>query len=520
MKKWFVVCGLVMSGLTAIATAQDRSLADAPGAIEGNRNGHGRLKFGPCSENSNLECGTLAVPVDYKRPHGEKVGIAVIRAKATNPARRIGVLVGNPGGPGLSGVNFILAGINSPLFAPLLERFDIVSFDPRGVARSRGVACDVVVPPVPADLDDDAAMIAFYDEFSRRYSKACLDQNGAFVRHIGTNNVARDMDAIREALGEKQITYASGSYGTELGAVYASLFPERVRGALLDGGVGPDFKDYLVEDWSLYSGAHEVALQYLDQSCRRDSNCQLAEKGVVATYDEVAERLRRAPVTSPSGVVLTVDAFRFLLSALLDVELASPLTVSLLAQSQAGDFGLAFALLGPGVPATSGSLFPITCNDYGTRRGAAEYLPVDEAVGARNPRFFGRFFVADLTSLCASWPPSETPVIRNVKGKTANPLLLVGVQFDSKTPLAGLRSLARTLGMENSLVSYLGGGHTAFANGSACIKSTILDYLIDLRLPPPGFSCPAEPMDFSPSSSLMSQRRIEMPRSVWRRAVR
>ena len=157
----------------------------------------------------------------------------------------------------------------------------MVSFDPRGVARSRAIRCDVNLPDLPFDADD-ATLAAALDDVSRRYAQACADQNGPFVNTVGTNNVARDIDMLRRALGERQITYAAGSYGSELGAVYASLFPERVRAMLLDGGIPPEFRDNFVEFWSEYAGGFELSFEHVDQVCRRDPQCRLADTGLVA----------------------------------------------------------------------------------------------------------------------------------------------------------------------------------------------------------------------------------------------
>jgi pimeloyl-ACP methyl ester carboxylesterase len=126
------------------------------------------IKFAPCPENpgaAGVECGKLAVPVDYDKPRGESVGVAVIRARATDPGRRIGVLFANPGGPGISGVDFILTGLQIPGLRRLRERFDIVSFDVRGSHRSRPVRCEVEPASAPTDLDD-AALATFFDDFS------------------------------------------------------------------------------------------------------------------------------------------------------------------------------------------------------------------------------------------------------------------------------------------------------------------------------------------------------------------
>lgn len=487
------------------AWAQE-SAADAL-AAQADRIAHKGLTFAPCKENPSLECGTLTVPVDYGKPYGEQVGVAVIRARATNPAKRIGVVVGNPGGPGISGVDFVLGGINVPAFARLRERFDVVSFDPRGVGRTRPVRCvaDFPDPPVGGDDADDATLAAYFDEVGKAFAKACLEQNGPWVTKLGTNNVARDIDMLRRALGEKQITYAAGSYGSELGATYVSLFPERVRAVLLDGTVTPVHRDYFVEFLSEFSTAFEHAFRRLDQLCRRDAACRLADSGVVSTFDDLSSRLKAAPVTSPQGVVVTDDVLANIVSVLLDRESTWPLIVTALANAQAGDFGLLFQLA-PLVASgdDGGVFFAISCNDYGTRRPAADYLRVDEANGAMNPRFFGRFFLADYVAMCSAWPQADPPVIRELRHRVHTPILIIGNDFDSRTPLSAARRLADVLGMDRSLVRYTGGGHTAFAKTTACIQETIEAYLFDLRLPAEGFACEGRTISFGPppSSSL------------------
>jgi pimeloyl-ACP methyl ester carboxylesterase len=173
------------------------------------------VQWRPCPENATLECGTLILPVDYREPQGETFELAVLRAGVTDPARRIGVLMTNPGGPGVSGVDSLLRGIaiQAPIIARLRERFDVIGFDVRGSHRSRAVRCDVEPTGAPTNLDD-AALISFFNHFGQRVAQACLEQNGQFITTLSTNTIARDMDVLRRALGEKQLSYAGSSYGT------------------------------------------------------------------------------------------------------------------------------------------------------------------------------------------------------------------------------------------------------------------------------------------------------------------
>ena len=499
-----LLCGLALSVATSRGAGVAASQGPADAVIE-HANPHAALKFSPCAEDRTLDCGTLRVPIDYQQPHQGSVGIAVIRAKATKPSRRIGILVGNPGGPGVSGVDFLLSIAHAPVASRLREVFDIVSFDPRGVKRSRGVRCEFTLPPEPSP-SDDAALAEFLDELGRRHAHACLDQNGPFVTHIGTMNVARDIDAIRRALGERQISYAAGSYGSVLGASYASLFPRRVRAMMLDGVVSPAFDDFNVEFWSTYALGFELSFQRLDQLCRRDPDCRLKDSGAVAAMDDVLAQLAASPVSGPNGLLLTAARLRNIMSILIGRERNWPLMVDALADAQAGDYAILFQLLPAAIGEGNSSTFPIWCNDHGTRRRASDYLRTDEAVGALNPRFFGRFFVAESVALCASWPDADPPDIRNVARELATPILIVANDFDPNTPLVGARNLAYALGMDKTLLRYEGGGHTALFQGITCIDQAVETYRIDRELPPPAFSCPAQPVSFATAARVSAGR--------------
>lgn len=464
------------------------------------------IDWAPCAEDATLDCGTLRLPIEYRSPRGKSFEMAVIRARATEPTRRVGVLMTNPGGPGLSGVDMVLFGVGSPAFVRLRERFDIVSFDPRGVGRSNRVRCEVAAAAPPSDASD-AELIAFYDDFSRRYARACREQNGPIVAQLGTNNVARDMDVLRRALGEQRITYASGSYGTELGAVYVSLFPEHVRAMMLDGGVAPEFRDSFVEIWTEYAAGFELSLHRLDQLCRRDADCRLQSTGVVASLDQVTARLAEKPVVSPNGVTLTDRSVRGIVSNLLFSESLGPLIVNALANAAAEDYGLFFQLA-PILSSSNSALFPILCNDYGTRRSAAEVLPVSQAAGALYNRLTGPLFVVASVARCSAWPAADVPVIRDVRGRVQVPILLVGNDFDNATPLADTRSLAFALGMEKSLLRYRGGGHTAYASGIDCIDDAVDTYLFERLLPREGTSCAALPISFAQPSALQRNQDL------------
>lgn len=467
----------------------------------------GTIQFRPCAEDASLQCGRLTLPVDYRKPHGETFSMGVIRAATTRPARRIGVLLQNPGTPGESGVDLVLGSARTAVFERLRERFDVLSFDPRGVARSREVFCWTGPRTVPVQSSEEA-LSAFFDELGRDVAQACLDQNGPFVASLSSNNIARDMDALRRALGERQISLIGPSYGSRIGAVYASLFPDHVRAMVLDGAVPPEHRDNLVEFASQAAIAEELALTRLDARCREDPECPLHATGVIEALGTVTGRLKTRPIVTPDGRVLTDTLVKVRIGKLLSFELEWPRIVQLLAAALEEDFApLLAAARTPSVPLLArdniidATLFDaftaVTCNDFGTRRPSEEYLPVDEAVGVMTPNFHDRFVVAPAAAMCSAWPAADLPVIRDVSHRVEHPILIIGVDFDSASPLSWSRSLAHALGMESSLIRYQGSGHTAFPTAnSICIDLAVEAYLFDLAIPAAGTRCPAQPIHF------------------------
>ncbi len=203
----------------------------------------GTIEWGPCDggapTGADLECGSLTVPLDYDRPDGETIDIAVARAATANDDERIGSLVFNPGGPGGSGIEFLQT---AALIMPpeIADRFDLVSFDPRGVGASTAVDCAI-------DLDDEITLLepattpagTPWSPMPRRTPHAARTTRSRISPYFGTNNAARDLDELRAALGDDRLSYVGFSYGTRLGATYAELFPDRVRALVLDGAVKP-----------------------------------------------------------------------------------------------------------------------------------------------------------------------------------------------------------------------------------------------------------------------------------------
>jgi pimeloyl-ACP methyl ester carboxylesterase len=463
------------------------------------------IDFGPCPQEPTIECGTLRVPLEHGVPRSEQITLAVVRVPALQSGKKLGVLFVNPGGPGFSGVDFVLQGLHAPIMKRLRESFDVVSFDPRGSGKSGAVRCDIGDRIDPARTDA-ARLPALFDEFGSRIIRACEATNSRVLTTMTTNNIARDVDALRAALGEKQITYLGISFGTELGAVYASLFPQRVRLMLLDAAVPPERRDSFVEFVVGQSGALELVLHRLDLLCRQQPACPLKSTGVVAALDTIMGRvLTRAP--SQDGVSLDSENIRDVVAASLYVEVQWPVLVRGISNALNGDYSF-FIARAPDAAAlmrraTNGKVFDsydaLLCNNFGTRRKAKDILEVDSVNGAAHPRFFGRYFLAGEVMRCGAWPPAEIPIISNVEGKLGKRILLIGNDFDPSTPLSWTRSMARALGVEGNVVRYEGGGHGVITFGVPCVDEMLVQYLTTEKLPPRGFSCSQRPLKFDVS---------------------
>jgi pimeloyl-ACP methyl ester carboxylesterase len=462
------------------------------------------ITFAACTDDPDYDCGTLEVPVDYDHPHGAKLDLGVIRGKATGPGTRLGSLFINQGGPGGSGVSFLMIPTIKTRLALLRERFDIVSFDPRGVELSEpAVHCDFTLPPAPIP-GDPASRAQYLDEYATRFAEACVAQTGPAVTKLGTNNVARDLDRFRAALGESRINYLGVSYGSELGAVYASLFPRRVRAMVIDGGVTDTFEDYTMEWFLEEAAAHELGLHHVAELCRRDPSCPITGRGLVDAIDEVLARLRANPVPSPFGGVLTADDAAFGVLIQVAIEARWPRLPAMVAEALANNYTRWFPFTGVVTDELDPTLqiyAAILCTDVGSRRPAADFVSRLVAAEHQFARIGKYAELSLLLRTCHKWPVSDPPIFRNVAGKLDHPLLLVANDFDISTPINWTRHLARSLGMESSLLRYQGGGHTAVSLarvGVPCIDDLARRYLFDLELPPAGFACPAQPIVFTP----------------------
>ncbi|MFJ1893522.1 alpha/beta fold hydrolase [Streptomyces sp. NPDC088170] len=416
------------------------------------------IRWGACPEaeppypdpSPKAQCATVKVPLDWSKPKGPKVGIFVARYRATDPARRIGVLMSNPGGPGAPGSDDALYA-DDPIsgYTPaMLQRFDMIGFDPRGIGRSQNAECDESIADSVPTRPRNAVEFERMRTLNGRLADSCLKRTGPLAAHMDGESVARDMDAIRAALGESRISFLGHSYGTFLGERYARLFPGRLRALALDSAMDPsrpDAERYLTDG----SVTIDNTLKRLAAWCEKDAACALKSKGLLkgkdltAVTDELFARADAGTLRDPgpNGPTRTkVDADK--LSDFLTFALGKgnpEATAEQLAALYTGKGEVDWVLTGAG----SASRL-VLCRDYDFRiRDHAQYLAIRKRVAKAAPHVRYNAQSLDTVLGCQGWtmPPKPGPV--RAKGDLP-PVLVANATHDLATPLPGARRMANS----------------------------------------------------------------------------
>ncbi|WP_262401728.1 alpha/beta hydrolase [Actinomadura sp. CNU-125] len=291
--------GVGLGGPTASAAAAET--APAPS----------RITWTTCGDDGKAQCGALTLPVDWDDPDGPTFELAVARRTALDPDARIGTLVFGPGGPGDSGVDSVVDGIGR-FSADVQRRFDIVSFDPRGVGASAPIRCSTeVLRARPSPIMTSGADFAETLAYNARAREDCTEHSGAIYDNADTASTVKDVDAIREALGESQLTFHGSSYGTLLGEQYAETYPRRVRAMVLESVVDHsqrDARSFLMSQ----AGTAQDSFDEFVKWCDRTSDCALHGRDVRAVWQDLRERARRGDLPGLSETALVHVAFRAL----------------------------------------------------------------------------------------------------------------------------------------------------------------------------------------------------------------
>jgi pimeloyl-ACP methyl ester carboxylesterase len=500
-----------------------------------------RLDWGSCAaEGEGLEafqCTTAVVPLDYDRPKGRQITLALARLPASDPSRRIGSLFLNPGGPGGSGVDFLF-GAGPFLYSDQVRaRFDLVGFDPRGIIRSTPLRCfdtleeaEASLAPIPFPYTREEERV--WIQADRTLARACAEHAGPILNHMSTANVARDMDLLRRAVGDKKLTYAGYSYGSYLGTTYANLFPGKVRALVVDGVLDPiawstgrgDQARTLPFSTRLRSakGAYQTLQEFLRLCDVGGPNCAFSQGNPKRRFDRLARRLLREPAefTDPTTGETFVVTYNDLISATLGVLYDPAAWPEWAVVLQALDEQTRPAAAAAGLRALRARLravfqqedypnfvegFPgVSCSETHNPSNVGAWSRAARAQDRRFP-YFGRPWTW-FTSACEPWPGWDRdhydgPFTRT----TANPVLVVGNLFDPATPYHGAVTVDRLL-PRSRLLTLAGWGHTSLFV-SSCVDAYVSTYLLTSRVPPKGTVCRPDVVPFAQPAAAAQARQ-------------
>jgi len=447
-----------------------------------------------------LECSTLTVPLDYTTPAADgaaTIDIAVARRPAADPSRRIGSLVVNPGGPGVPAIDYLRASVDSFPRA-LRERFDIVAFDPRGVGKSSQIVCADSLDPLfdeafsPRSDAERAALVAA----AHAVASSCADHSGALLAHVSTQDTARDLDRLRAALGDKRLNFLGSSYGSYLGALYVTLFPEHVRATVLDGAIDPEQSaaDALVSQARGFEDELDAFLADCDS--RHECSFAAGQESAEVAYDALRVRAARTPIAAKTSGGRHLNETRFdaaVLETLYEGRSAWTGLADALAHADRGDASNllaradAFTWRRPdgGQAHVLDAFWAISCLD-GPAPGSLGATGLERLAALSAPRLGA--FVANNSVICSVWPVAPVAPPPTLDGAAAPAALIIGATGDPATPLAAGRAMQRVLGNARLLVVD-GYRHTSFISGNQCVDNAVTSYLVDRTLPARGTRC-------------------------------
>ncbi len=448
----------------------------------------------------NAKCGWLTVPVDYEKPDGETLKLRMLRVPAQGEAK--GALFVNPGGPGASATDY--AKLATYIVSPhVRQSYDVVGVDPRGVGKSNPIVClddqqadeMFAFDPTP----DDPAENAQAETIAKQFGQACQSKYPNLLPHLSTNNVVKDMDIARAALGQRQMTYMGKSYGTFIGALYAEQFPKQVGRFVLDGAIAPD----LTEKELTFGQAEgfETATRAYVADCVKKGSCPLGgsvDEGMQSLRD-MLKRLdsQPVPVKGDERVKQLTEGWASIgLASAMYAEQKWPELTKALRGIKAGDGTDMFTLASGYVDRDksgryTGNLMQVisavNCLDHPAEKQTKEQREARIAEAKKIAPTWGAY-MAGTSYTCANWPAPADGKPRKIAAEGANPIMVVGTTRDPATPYAWSERLAKQL-KSSRLVTYDGDGHTAYMRSNRCVHQAVDDYFLHGKVPDHDVKC-------------------------------
>jgi pimeloyl-ACP methyl ester carboxylesterase len=493
------VFGAVLAG-TALVLGTGVASADPPRTTA-----VPAIAWTPCQDDATADCGTLRLPIDWARPNGEQFDLAVARRKATDPARREGILVINPGGPGGSGVDFALYG--KDYFSPDVEaRFDIIGFDPRGVARSQPVKCSLdKLAAAPSNYPADQAGLDAIGKYNKELRDDCRAQSGPIVDHASTGSVIQDVDALRRSLGEKKINYYGISYGTLIGQQYAERYGDKIRAMVIDSNMDHSLgtRDFMATS----AATAEDSFNEFVKWCDRTESCALHGQDVVKVWEDLLARADRGEIHYPGDptVPLTSDAiisFAFRTFYGPDWTPLADQLAELVAQKPATTVAAAAQVVNYPFPA-------VFCEDFGLPvRNYREYASLYASELRLAPHMRGGPQGHSVVMNCLGWTDRPDNPQHRLDIDNAPTVLMLNAVHDPATSYAWATNAHKQSRHDTVLLTYEGWGHGAY-DRSACTRGAVDNYLTSLTVPHDGTRCAAvEPPE---TASLSESAKTPVP---------
>ena len=462
-----------------------------------------KLGWVPCKDDAKMQCADVKVPLDYKKPGGKGITVAMAKLPAKG-GKPIGSLFINPGGPGESGIDMV-SRADKTFSKDVMDKYDIIGFDPRGVGSSTPIDCIderemAEVLDSDFDMETEAGRKARKAQ-ARQIAKGCKEKSGELLAHVGTESAARDMDVLRGLVGDEKLNYIGLSYGTQLGGMYADLFPKKVGRMVLDGAANPQ-QSFLPSTYTQMLSFEKSFERYAER-CVKAGNCPLG-----SSVDAAKKKMRALLDQARVKPFKTSDPNRPLNRSMLHSTV-----ISLLYEDRTWSvFNQAFDQL---IRQNDGSLFlkifdatssregdgnkgnraeaywAINCADY-AQESEADYLKYAKKLKREAPAI-GAFSAQDTVAfyMCAELPhhPKSNPGPYRAKGSA--PIVVIGTRHDPATPYHWAQALHKTL--ENSvLLTWEGDGHLAYRRAGSCIQSPVDKYLLTGEVPKDGLVCPVE----------------------------
>ncbi|WP_330299694.1 alpha/beta hydrolase [Streptomyces sp. NBC_00503] len=449
---------------------------------------------------ASYECATIKVPLDYQRPRGKTLDLAMSRVRSENPAKRHGVMLLNPGGPGGSGLDLPLY-IGESMPKEVREQYDMIGFDPRGVGASSPVSCGLTDAEQQFDRAYRPETFPSDVAWARTVADKCREKAGSVLPYLTTRNTARDMDTIRAVLGERKISYLGYSYGTYLGAVYTQMFPHRTDRFVLDSGVDPDrIWRGMIQVWA--TEAEPAFARWTRWAAERSGEYHLGDSpaAVSQTFWQLVARADRDPIVF-EGQKISGDDIRRARGMFFYPAQITPLVVALKDAADGKPGGPAAFDMKKALAGGSGNG---SAAEPASDNGTAVFWSVvcgDTADWPRDPERYRRDAVRDKAAYplygdfasnikpCAFW---QRPLEAATPMKTRAAVVTVQNEWDSQTPLASGLGMHRALKGSRMVLALGGEGHGAYlADPASCVNAPVSEYLVTGRLPATDLTCRA-----------------------------